>query len=290
MKDPGPSHPLPLHKQTGTKRKHIETQTPSTPATKVQTPDSPMSAASVDSKRSTASHRRNEEAIHSFPTRSGEKCEVFVFGAGSMGELGLGGMQTNRDVKRPRLNGLLGVGEVGVVDVAVGGMHVAAVDYEGRVWTWGVNDQGSLGRDTKSSGTEVMKDDEDDDEEELNPLESRPGLVQGFPEDVQVVKLACGDSISVAIASDGKVYSWGTFRVTPSPLLCKMLLIIGVRWTFRILQVIDDISSTNPNTITATLHNLSNCMWNRPCPRPQHNRKSLRLGKRPTIPNGSSCH
>ena len=56
-------------------------------------------------------------------------------------------------------------------------------------------------------------DNDSEEEEELNPLESTPGLVDGFPDGVKVVKLACGDSISVAIADDGKVYSWGTFRV-----------------------------------------------------------------------------
>jgi hypothetical protein len=214
MKDPGPSHPLPLKPSTkGTKRKYIETQTPTTPVPKVRTPDSPMSTASIDSRRSTAS-RRGEEVIHEFPVRKTEKCEVYVFGAGSMGELGLGATGRDRDVKRPRLNAHLG--SMGVVDVAVGGMHVAAVDYTGRLWSWGVNDQGSLGRDTKIDNAVSMKDDEDnDDEEELNPLESKPGLVQGFPEGLEVVKLACGDSISVAIANDGRVYSWGTFRVSP---------------------------------------------------------------------------
>jgi alpha-tubulin suppressor-like RCC1 family protein len=218
MKDPGPSVPLPLKPTTaGTKRKRIELQHPSTPklSPNFNGPDSPMSSASVDSKRSTASHRKNEEVINSFPLRVSDRAAVFVFGAGSMGELGLGATQRDREVKRPRLNPLLDVDATGVVDVAVGGMHVAALDYMGRVWTWGVNDQGSLGRDTKSVSVDVtMKDDDDFDEEELNPLESKPGLVTGFPEGVQVVKLACGDSISVAIASDGKVYSWGTFRAS----------------------------------------------------------------------------
>lgn len=144
-----------------------------------------------------------------------------------MGELGLGPTEKDRNVKRPRLNVHLSpeaMGGEGVVDVAVGGMHVAALDREGKVWTWGVNDQGSLGRDTKNVdggvgdgiGDVVMREvgsDDDDEEELLNVLESKPGVVQGFPEGVKVVKMACGDSISVAIADDGLVYSWGTFRV-----------------------------------------------------------------------------
>lgn len=140
-----------------------------------------------------------------------------------MGELGLGATSRDRNVKRPRLNVHLLAGKVGIVDVAVGGMHVAALDKEGKVWTWGVNDQGSLGRDTKVTMDATMKDSsmedsDSEDEELLNVLESKPGPVEGFPEGVKVVKLACGDSISVAIADDGMVYSWGTFRVTQQSL------------------------------------------------------------------------
>lgn len=160
--------------------------------------------------------------INELPAREREAGDVFVFGAGSMGELGLGATSRDRNVKRPRLN--VHLQGKGIVDVAVGGMHVAALDNDGNVWTWGVNDQGSLGRDTKTTVPKdtKMKDDasdsDSDDEEELNSLESTPGLVDGFPEGVKVVKLACGDSISVAIADDGKVYSWGTFRVSLSLL------------------------------------------------------------------------
>jgi len=224
MKDTtGPSHPLPL-KPSGTKRKHAETKPsePSTPASKLGSKlngHSPMSTASITSRRSTVStlSRRGDLVINDLPVREQVEGDVFVFGAGSMGELGLGATSKDRNVKRPRLN--VHLQGKGIVDLAVGGMHVAALDKDGKVWTWGVNDQGSLGRDTKSAVPTAtkMKDDgsdsDSDDEEDLNPLESTPGVVDGFPEGVKVVKLACGDSISVAIADDGKVYSWGTFRV-----------------------------------------------------------------------------
>ena len=32
------------------------------------------------------------------------------------------------------------------VDCVAGGMHTAVLDMEGRVWTFGCNDEGSLGR------------------------------------------------------------------------------------------------------------------------------------------------
>jgi len=132
-----------------------------------------------------------------------------------MGELGLGPQLNQRNVKRPRLNANLLPEKVGVVDIAVGGMHCAAIDDKGRVWTWGVNDQGVLGRDTTWSPDQedTAMDSDDEDEELLNPRESVPGLVEGFPEGTVVTKVACGDSITVALTSEGQVYAWGTFRV-----------------------------------------------------------------------------
>jgi regulator of chromosome condensation len=132
-----------------------------------------------------------------------------------MGELGLGPHENQRNVKRPRLNSYLLPDEVGIVDVAVGGMHCAAIDKDGRVWTWGVNDQGVLGRDTTwtPENEDTAMDSDDEDEEQLNPRESVPGLVEGFPDGTRIDKIACGDSITVACTTDGKVYAWGTFRV-----------------------------------------------------------------------------
>lgn len=139
-----------------------------------------------------------------------------------MGELGLGPLANQRNVKRPRLNGYLLPDQVGIVDVAAGGMHCAAIDEKGRVWTWGVNDQGVLGRDTTwspESEDEGMESDSEDDEQ-LNPKESVPGLVEGFPDGTVITKVACGDSITVALTDKGQVYAWGTFRVlSSSPLL-----------------------------------------------------------------------
>ncbi|KAF9430298.1 hypothetical protein BGZ94_007472 [Podila epigama] len=62
----------------------------------------------------------------------------------------------------------------------------------GRVylWSWGVNDQRTLGR----SGDEFI-----------------PLPVEGL-DDVVVVKVACSDSLTVALTATGHVYTWGTFR------------------------------------------------------------------------------
>ena len=152
--------------------------------------------------------------------RPSQRLDVFVFGEGSSSELGLGTAKTAIDVKRPRLNPLLSAKQIGVVQIACGGMHVAALTHDNKILTWGVNDQGALGRNTTWEGG--LKDMDDNDSEAsdksdsgLNPAESSPTAVSAssFPEHTQFVKLAAGDSHTLALTEDGHVYGWGTFRV-----------------------------------------------------------------------------
>lgn len=127
------------------------------------------------------------------------------------------------DVKRPRLNHLLSSKTVGVVQVAVGGMHCAALTHDHKILTWGVNDQGALGRETTQEGK--MKDitdgdasdsDSDDDDEGLNPSEAEPRAIdpKHFPEGTKFSQLVASDSATFAVTDTGLVYGWGTFRVS----------------------------------------------------------------------------
>ncbi|KAG0049642.1 hypothetical protein BGZ83_005539, partial [Gryganskiella cystojenkinii] len=77
-----------------------------------------------------------------------------------------------------------------IVDIAAGGLHNMALTASGKLWSWGVNDQKTLGR----SG------------DEFTPLP-----VEGL-DDVRIVKVACSDSLTVALSEEGDVYTWGTFR------------------------------------------------------------------------------
>lgn len=156
--------------------------------------------------------------INEAPT---EILDVYVFGEGSASELGLGNAKNAINVKRPRLNPFLSAKEVGVVLVACGGMHSAALTHDNQILTWGVNDLGALGRDTTWSGG--WKDAEagsdmsvDEDEVALNPHECKPGAVSSdhFPEGTKFVSIACGDSSTFALTATGLVYGWGTFRVS----------------------------------------------------------------------------
>lgn len=154
--------------------------------------------------------------INHAPTR---KLDVFVCGEGSSGELGLGNSRKSIDVKRPRLNHNLSASKVGVVHIAVGGMHAAALTHDGLIYTWGVNDQGALGRDTKweKSANDEMDIDEDETVD-LNPIECTPMPIppEYFPQDTVFTQLACGDSTTFALTDIGEVWGWGTFRVSLS--------------------------------------------------------------------------
>ena len=151
-----------------------------------------------------------------------ERLDIYVCGEGSAGELGLGNAKGVTDVKRPRLNPHLKSNEVGVVHIAAGGMHAAALTHDNQVLTWGVNDQGALGRDTHYEGglQNINKDDasdstEDSDDIGLNPREVTPIAIpsDAFPDGTIFTQIAAGDSCTFALTDDGLVYGWGTFRV-----------------------------------------------------------------------------
>lgn len=148
---------------------------------------------------------------------------MYVFGEGTAGELGLGTAKKSVDVKRPRLNPELSAGKVGVVQIEAGGMHVIALTHDNKILTWGVNDQGTLGRDTTwDGGLKEMdaagSDSESDsgDDNGLNPKEALPAEVDWSQTEVaegtRFVEVAAGDSTSFVLTDDGKVYGWGTFR------------------------------------------------------------------------------
>jgi regulator of chromosome condensation len=156
--------------------------------------------------------------INQAPT---ERLQVFVFGEGTAGELGLGTDKKCIDVKRPRLNANLDAQTVGVVQIVAGGMHNVALTHDNKILTWGVNDQGALGRDTTWDGGVKDMDaeedsDSDDDDTGMNPVETAPTEVDFSQTEIadgtRWVDVAAGDSCSFALTDDGKVYGWGTFR------------------------------------------------------------------------------
>ncbi|KAK6454190.1 pheromone response pathway [Scheffersomyces xylosifermentans] len=159
--------------------------------------------------------------INQVPEAKSVPLDIFVWGTGSMCELGLGPSSKNKEVKRPRLNPYLSEERLEgtkVVDFSVGGMHTLALDGKNKVWSWGCNDSGVLGRDT-SKAKEVLKDldaedSDDDDDGDLNEEESTPALVDGLEsiKGTKIVQLATTDNLSAVLYDNGDVYAWGCFR------------------------------------------------------------------------------
>ena len=91
--------------------------------------------------------------------------------------------------------------------VCAGGMHTVCVSSSGAVYSWGVNDEGALGRYTegeawKNSG--LAKG---------TPGDSyKPGKVELPAVCGKVVAVSAGDSHTMAVDANGAVFGWGTFR------------------------------------------------------------------------------
>ncbi len=167
--------------------------------------------------------QRTEEALNIAPSL---KLDVYVFGSGENSELGLGHLTKNgKDptcAGRPRLNDLLNASTVGVVQMAVGGMHCVALTHDGKILTWGVNDNYALGRDTTKNMDASDGDEEGDSDGEspLNPKESTPAAIPAeffSKDDGDLVQVAATDSASFVLTSKGFVYGWGTFSVSNAP-------------------------------------------------------------------------
>ena len=72
---------------------------------------------------------------------------LYVIGSGDNGQLGLGEDLVECAKPRP----VLAFGDLLVKAVACGGMHTLALTEDGGAWSWGVNDEGALGRVVRGS-------------------------------------------------------------------------------------------------------------------------------------------
>lgn len=138
-------------------------------------------------ERQTAPKKRRTRELRLTGKETGD---VMVVGNGDCGQLGLGEEDDDcRDSLKMVVVASLGAERV--TSVACGGMHAVVLTLDGKLWTWGCNDDGVLGREGN---------------------ESEPGRVEGALAALPVQAVSCGDSHTAALTRDGRVFTWGTYK------------------------------------------------------------------------------
>lgn len=145
----------------------------------------------VEETEKDAVDKKKEKLSEAAVSEDKETGRVLTLGQGDVGQLGLGEDILER--KKPAL--VKGLDGMNIVQVECGGMHTVALTDDGKVYTWGCNDEGGLGRVTSSSDGD----------------EFSAGLVKDM-ENVNVVMVCAGDSHTMALSDSGIVYGWGTYR------------------------------------------------------------------------------
>ncbi|MEW5298531.1 MAG: hypothetical protein WDW38_000731 [Sanguina aurantia] len=160
----------------------------------------PAAEPSIPSAQAPVPKRRRVAAKGGLFPASRPALDLFVFGSNPFGALGLGEDETVK--YRPAAVEVEGVQ---FVQIATGGMHTVALSSTGEVWTWGVNDEGALGRITQGGNCwESAPEDQKQDP-------SLPGKA-ALPGDILVTSIAAGDGFTFALGTDGAVYGCGCFK------------------------------------------------------------------------------
>lgn len=116
--------------------------------------------------------------------------EVLGFGSNECLQLGISDDQSTR--KKPTLN--KSFEGIDIVYIASGGLHNAAISSSGDVYTWGCNDEKALGR-VRSN--------------EKNEWDAERVV---FASGEKIVSSKCGDSHTIFLTEQGRVYACGTYR------------------------------------------------------------------------------
>lgn len=159
---------------------------------------------------------------------------VWVWGNNGYGQLGPGGSGSSNTLSAIQVTGL----PADVVGVAAGSVHNLALDSSGKVWSWGEDRTGQLGRNATLEGKPDLT------------TKSTPGLVD-IPAGVQIIAIAAGGRTSLAIDSDHNVWGWGYNKYgqagqTPTipadlvdPVVLQPTMIAGVSSITRISAGLD---------------------------------------------------
>lgn len=122
------------------------------------------------------------------------KGNILAWGCGQQNQLG------RRIIERNKMSSLIpqgmGLSTKKIEKIACGQYHSFAIDTDGKVWTWGLNNFGETG---------IREGAGEDDAVIL-----RPALVESL-EDYRIVDIAGGQHHSLACSEDGKLLTWGRF-------------------------------------------------------------------------------
>jgi len=136
--------------------------------------------------------------------------KVLAAGSNEQGQCGQGRKTGN--LETPKL--VVHDGAADIVSVACGAEFSVMLDKEGKVWTFGHPENGTLGHN--DDGKFMQKANKVEFRCEYSPLQVKVWVEKDTkdktvtPQPVpNIVKISCGPNHTVAITSENKVYSWG---------------------------------------------------------------------------------
>jgi len=166
--------------------------------------------------------------------------EVWTWGSNTYGELGLD--STDSYIDKPLQVETLS----NIVDIGAGNYHAIALDEDGNVYTWGLNNSGQLGNGATADEKKPVK---------LNGLSN-------------IVKVDAYKNITTALDIDGNLYAWGEgYEKTPQIIFTEVKDVSEnvmltkdrkiMRFDGRIVPIVKNVVklSRNENSILAIQDN-----------------------------------
>mmetsp|Transcript_42184 Transcript_42184/g.76097 ORF Transcript_42184/g.76097 Transcript_42184/m.76097 type:complete len:601 (-) Transcript_42184:44-1846(-) len=143
--------------------------------------------------------------------------DIVVFGDGDCGQLGCGEAVT--EARKPKI--LINLRGKKIITVSSGGLHSLALVDDGTVYSWGCNDEGSLGwlateeKDDGALPSEIKgfypsqygpngTDDLLDNNGQIIPFVQR--------NEAFITQVATGETQSLALSTEGDVFMWGAYK------------------------------------------------------------------------------